>query len=324
MRRRDFISLFGGATLAWPLGARAQEPSRVYRLAIVTSAGRDEPATLAFLDELRAQGFVEGKNLEFVSGGFRFSNEQAAAMVPAIISAAPDAIVIAGDFIAEKFQKATKSTPLVVMTEDMVAAGFAASLSKPGGNITGISLMSPDLDGKRQDILIEAVPAARRIAVLADSNVATLGHLRALETSARSAHGKELLVVRAANANEVVPAMNDASRQGAAALNVLSSPMLHLNRRVIIERAAEQRLPAIYQWPETADEGGLLGYGPSYIEVFRQRARMVAKVLRGANPADLPIEQPSKFNLSINLKTVKAMSHTVPAALVLRADKLIE
>jgi putative tryptophan/tyrosine transport system substrate-binding protein len=322
MRRRDLISLFGGATLAWPLGARAQEPSRVYRLAIVTSAGRDEPATLAFLDELRAQGFVEGKNLEFVSGGFRFSNEQAAAMVPAIISA--DAIVIAGDFIAEKFQKATKSTPLVVMTEDMVAAGFAASLSKPGGNITGISLMSPDLDGKRQDILIEAVPAARRIAVLADSNVATLGHLRALETSARSAHGKELLVVRAANANEVVPAMNDASRQGAAALNVLSSPMLHLNRRVIIERAAELRLPAIHQWPETADEGGLLGYGPSFIEVFRQRARMAARVLRGAKPADLPIEQPSTFNLSINLKTAKAMSYTIPAALVLRADKLVE
>jgi putative ABC transport system substrate-binding protein len=324
MRRRDFIGFVSATTLAWPLSTWAQEHSRVYRLAIVTSAGRNEPATLAFLDEMRAQGFVEGKNLIFVSDGFRFDNEQAAAIVPAIIRAAPDAIVIAGDFIAEKFQKATRSIPLIVMTEDMVAAGFAASLAKPGGNITGISLMSPDLDGKRQDILIEAVPTAGRIAVLADTNVATLEHLRALETSARSAHGKELLVVRAANATEVVPAMNDASRQGAAALNVLSSPMLHLNRRVIIERAAELRLPAIYQWPETADEGGLLGYGPSYIEVFRQRARMVAKVLRGANPADLPIEQPSKFNLSINLKTAKAMSHTVPAALVLRADKLIE
>ena len=324
MRRRDFIGFVSATTLAWPLSTWAQEHSRVYRLAIVTSAGRNEPATLAFLDEMRAQGFVEGKNLIFVSDGFRFDNEQAAAIVPAIIRAAPDAIVIAGDFIAEKFQKATRSIPLIVMTEDMVAAGFAASLAKPGGNITGISLMSPDLDGKRQDILIEAVPTAGRIAVLADTNVATLEHLRALETSARSAHGKELLVVRAANATEVVPAMNDASRQGAAALNVLSSPMLHLNRRVIIERAAEQRLPAIYQWPETADEGGLLGYGPSYIEVFRQRARVVAKVLRGANPADLPIEQPSKFNLSINLKTAKAMSHTVPAALVLRADKLIE
>jgi len=245
-------------------------------------------------------------------------------MVPAIVKAAPDAIVIAGDFIAEKFQEATKSIPLVVMTEDMVAAGFAVSLAKPGGNITGISLMSPDLDCKRQDILIEAVPDTRRIAVLADSNVATLDHLRALETSARSTHGKELLVVRAVSATDIVPAMNDASMRGAGGLNVLSSPMLHLNRRAIIERAAELRLPAVYQWPETADEGGLLGYGPIFNEVFRQRARMVAKVLRGTTPSDLPIEQPTIFKLSINLKTAKAMNHTVPAGLVLRADKLIE
>src|SRR6516164_9548638 len=192
MRRRDFIALIGCAATTWPLGTSAQEPGRVYRLAIVTTAGRDEPPTLAFLDELRAQGFVEGRNLEFVSDGFRFNNEQAAAMVPAIVKAAPDAIVIAGDFIAEKFQEATKSIPLVVMTEDMVAAGFAVSLAKPGGNITGISLMSPDLDGKRQDILIEAVPDTRRIAVLADSNVATLDHLKFLDESARM-HGKEVV-----------------------------------------------------------------------------------------------------------------------------------
>ena len=323
MRRREFISLLSSAALAWPLSARAQEPGRVYRLAVVVTYGRDEPAALAFLDELRIQDFVEGKNLEIIPDGFRIRNDQAATVVPAIVKAAPDAIVSAGDFITQKFQETTKSVPLVVMTEDMVAAGFAASLARPGGNITGISLMSPDLDGKRQDILIEAVPNARRIAILADSNVRS-EHLRALETSARSSHGKELLVVRAANATEVVPAINDASTQGAAALNVLSSPMLHLNRRVIIERAAELRLPAIYQWPETADEGGLLGYGPSFIEVNRQRARMVARVLRGAKPADLPIQQPSTFNLTINLKTAKAMSHTVPAALVLRADKLIE
>jgi ABC-type uncharacterized transport system substrate-binding protein len=323
MRRRDFICFVGETALVWPLGARAQEPGRVYRLAVVITAGRDEPPTLAFFDELRVQGFVEGKNLEIIPDGFRIRNEQAATVVAAIIKAAPDAIVSAGDFITQKFQETTKSIPLVAMTEDMVAAGFAASLARPGGNITGISLMSPDLDGKRQDILIEAVPNARRIAVLADSNVATLEHLRALETSARSSHGKELLVFRAANANEVGPAIN-ASTQGAAALNVLSSPMLHLNRRVIIERAAELRLPAIYQWPETADEGGLLGYGPSFIEVFRQRARMAARVLRGAKPADLPIEQPSTFKLSINLKTAKARSYTIPAALVLRADKIVE
>lgn len=324
MRRRDFIRLVSGAAATWPLGAMAQEPGRVYRIAVVISTGRDEPPTLAFLDELRAQGFVEGKNLEFVFDGFRFNNEQAAAAVPVIVKAAPDAIVIAGDFIAEKFKEATKSIPLLVMTEDMVAAGFAASLAKPGGNITGISLMSPDLDGKRQDVLIEAVPDATRIAVLADSNVATLAHLKALESSARSAHGKELLVVRAAKAGEIVPAVNDASMRGAGGLNVLSSPMLQLNRRAIIERAAELRLPAIYQWPETADEGGLLGYGPSFIDVFRQRARMLVRVLRGAKPAELPIEQPTTFKLSINLKTAKAMGRTIPPGLVLRADKLIE
>jgi ABC-type uncharacterized transport system substrate-binding protein len=324
MRRRDFINLVGGTALAWPLGAQAQEPGRVYRLAVVVTAGRDELPTLAFFDELRAHGFVEGKNLEVVPDGFLIRNEQAATVVPAIVKAAPDVIVSAGDFITRKFQQETTSIPLVAMTEDMVAAGFAASLAKPGGNITGISLMSPDLDGKRQDILIEAVPNVRRIAVLADPNVATLEHLRALQTSAQSSHGKELLIFRVANANEIEPAINNANTQGATALNVLSSPMLHSNRRIIIERAAELRLPTIYQWPETAEEGGLLGYGPSFVEVFRQRARMAARVLRGTKPADLPIEQPSTFSLSINLKTAKAMSHTVPAALVLRADKLIE
>jgi putative ABC transport system substrate-binding protein len=322
MRRRDFITLVGGAAV-WPLIATAQEPGRVYRVAVVITAGRDEPPTLAFFDELRSQGFVEGKNLEFFAAGFRFDNARAAALVAEIINAGPDAIVSAGDFVTERFQKGTKSIPVIAMTEDMVAAGFAASLARPGGNITGISLMSPDLDGKRQDVLIEGAPDAQRIAVLADSNVATLDHLRNLETSARS-HGKELLVVRAAKTDEIVPAINDASRRGAGGLNVLSSPMLHGNRGAIIERAAELGLPAIYQWPETADEGGLLGYGPSFIDVFRQRARMLARVLRGAKAAELPIEQPTTFKLSINLKTAKAMNRTIPPGLVLRADRLIE
>ena len=322
MKRRDFIALLGGAAAAWPLTSRAQEPGRVYRIALALPVGRDELAGLALLDELRIQGFIEGKNLVII-GGPPTSNEQIATVVPAILQAAPDVIVTGGDVIAHAFQKATQSIPLVVMTEDMVAAGFAASLARPGGNITGISLMSPDLDGKRQDILIEAAPGARRIAALADSNVTTLSHLQALENSAR-AHGAELLVVRASNANELMPAMNDASTRGAVALNVLSSPMLTGNRRTIIERASELRLPAIYQWPETAEEGGLIGYGPSFIEIFRQRAGIAAKILRGAKPSDLPIEQPSKFKLVINLKTAKAINYTVPTGLALRADKIIE
>ena len=322
MRRREFIGLASCATLACSLGVHAQEAGRLYRVALVTPVGRDEPATLAFLDELRAQGFVEGKNLAIV-GGQPTSNEQVATVVPMILQTAPDAIVTGGDVIARAFQKATQSIPIIVMTEDMVAGGFAASLARPGGNTTGISLMSPDLDGKRQDILIEAVPGARRIAVLADSNVASLDHLKALEASARK-HGKELVVVRAASANDLTPAINEAGKQGAAALNVLSSPMLHLNRRLIIARAAEAKMPAIYQWPETAEEGGLLGYGPSFIDIFRQRAGIVVKVLRGAKPAELPIEQPTKFKLVVNLKAAKAINHTVPTGLVLRADTVVE
>ena len=322
MRRREFIGLASGATLACSLGVHAQEPSRLYRVALVMPVGRDEPASLAFLDELRAQGFIEGKNLAIV-GGLPTSNEQVATVVPLILQAAPDAIVSGGDVIARAFQKATQSIPIIVMTEDMIAGGYAASMARPGGNVTGISLMSHDLDGKRQDILIEAVPGARRIAALVDSNVANLEHLKALDASARN-HGKELLVVRAASASDLAPAINDAGNRGAAALNVLSSPMLHLNRRFIIARAAEARLPAIYQWPETAEEGGLLAYGPSFVDIFRQRAGIVVKVLRGAKPSELPIEQPTKFKLVVNLKTAKTINYAVPTSLVLRADTVIE
>ena len=322
MRRREFIGFVSCATLACSLRVHAQEAGRLYRVALAMPVGRDEPAILAFLDELRAQGFIEGKNLAIV-GGQPTSNEQVPTVVPLILQAAPDAIVSGGDVIARAFQKATQSIPIIVMTEDMVAGGYATSLARPGGNATGISLMSPDLDGKRQDVLIEAVPGARRIAALADSNVASLEHLKALEASARK-HGKELVIVRAASASDLAPAISEAGKQGAAALNVLSSPMLHLNRRLIIARAAEARLPAIYQWPETAEEGGLLAYGPSFIDIFRQRAGIVVKVLRGARPSELPIEQPTKFKLVINLKTAKAINYAVPTGLVLRADTVIE
>jgi putative ABC transport system substrate-binding protein len=322
MRRREFIGFAGGATLAWTLGVHAQEPGRLYRVAMVTPVGREEPASLAFIDELRAQGFIEGKNLAII-GGLPTSNEQIATVVPLILQAAPDAIVSGGDVIARAFQKATQTIPIIVMTEDMVAGGYATSMARPGGNATGISLMSPELDGKRQDILIEAVPDAKRIAALADSNVANLGHLKALEASARN-HGKELLVVRAASANDLAPAIKDARSRGAGALNVLSSPMLHLNRRLIIARTAEERLPTIYQWPETAEEGGLLAYGPSFIDIFRQRAGIVVKVLRGAKPSELPIEQPTKFKLVVNLKAAKTINYAIPTSFLLRADTVIE
>jgi putative ABC transport system substrate-binding protein len=232
-------------------------------------------------------------------------------------------ITTGGDLIASAFQKSTQSIPLVVITEDLVDAGFVASLARPGANITGVSLMSPQLDGKRQDILIEAVPGAHRIAALVDSNVSTSQHLKTLEQSARM-QGKELFVIRAVNAGEIRAAIKDAIAHGASALNVLGSPMLHLNRRIIIDQATAVRLPAIFQWPETAEEGGLLGYGPGFVELFRQQAAMVAKILRGTKPSDLPVEQPSRFKLVVNLKSAKAIGLKIPESFLARADEVIE
>ena len=323
MRRRDFIKIVAGSAVVWPIAVPAQEAGRTYRLGFLLPVASTSPAIVTFFDELRANGFVEGQNLVVAPGGFEVRNEQIAEVVAALVRSAPDAILSGGDLSTRALLKANQTIPIVVITEDVVAAGFAASLARPGGNVTGVSLMSTDLDGKRQDILIEAVPEAHRIAVLVDSNVATLQHLTELEESAK-ARGKELLIIRVVNGNDLEPAIRNATSQGAKALNVLASPMLFLNRRTIIDRAVEVKLPAIFQWPETAEEGGLLGYGPSFVDIFRQRASVVAKILRGTKPSEVPVEQPSTFKLVVNLKTAKAMNFNLPSGLLLRADKIIE
>jgi putative ABC transport system substrate-binding protein len=169
VRRREFITLLCGAAAAWPLAARAQEPGRTYRLGFLVPVPRETAAVAAFFNELRLNGFIEGQNLTVVPGGFDVRNEQLAEKAAALVKAAPDAIVAGPELQLQALQEMTRTVPLIGMTEDMVAAGLAASLARPGGNITGISLLSPELDGKRQDILNEAMPGARRMAALADS-----------------------------------------------------------------------------------------------------------------------------------------------------------
>jgi putative ABC transport system substrate-binding protein len=325
MRRREFIGLVGGAA-TWPLVAHAQEAGRTYRLGFLVPAARTSAAVAAFLDELRLGGFVEGQNLSVV-GGFAVTPEQIADGVAAVVKAAPDAIVCGPELYARALQAATRTIPLLSMSEDLVGAGLVASLAKPGGNITGISLLSPELDGKRQDILIEAVPGARRIAALADSASTPERHLHELQEAAR-ARRIELLTFAVSKPEDIARALNDAKAQGAEAINVLATSLFSVpgspNSRAVIERSAELRLPSIFQWPESAEVGGLVGYGPRFTQVYRQRARMIIKVLRGTKASDLPVEQPTNFELVINLKTAKAIGHEVPAALVLRADTIIE
>jgi putative ABC transport system substrate-binding protein len=213
------------------------------------------------------------------------------------------------------------------MTEDMVGEGLAASLARPGRNITGISLLSPELDGKRQDILMEALPGARQIAAMSDSKVTSSKHLQALQRAAQS-RGVQVLVFGVSKPDEIAAAIDAAKAAGAEAANFLATPLFSLpgtrNFQIVMERINALRLPSIFQWPETAESGAVLGYGPRFTDVYRQRAQMVAKVLRGARPSDIPVEQPNRYELVVNLKAAQAMGCQLATGLVLRADRLIE
>ena len=322
MRRREFITLLGGAA-GWPLAARGEQAGRTYKLAFLVPVSRDSPAIAAFFDELHLNGFIEGQNLSVIPDGFEVRNEQSAEVATALVKSAPDAILSGGDVAIRALQQATRTIPILGMTEDMVGSGLVASLARPGGNTTGISLLSPELDGKRQEILLEAVPATRRIAALADSNSTSDQHLLSLQDAAIS-RGVALVIAKVADSKEIAPSIKTARASGVEALNVLSSSMLFLNRQMIFASTTDLQMPTIYQWPEMAAEGGLLAYGPRFTQLFRQRARMVIKVLRGARAADLPVEQPARFELVINLKVGKTIRHEVPADLVLRANEVIE
>jgi len=325
VKRREVITLLGGAAalLAIPQPLAGQDAGRVFRVGFLTGAPREAATHTAFFDELRIFGFNEGRNLGVVAGGFGLRNEQLAEAAAALVKSAPDAIVSAGPLATRAAQAATKTIPILATSDDMVADGLVPSLRRPGGNTTGVSLLAYELDGKRQNILMEAVPGVRRIAALADPNVSTPEHIQTLKDAAR-ARGVELSIFSARTPEEITPAMNEARALGTQALNVLATPLFFFNRHTVIVHAAALRLPAVYQWPEMAEEGGLAGYGPRITQWYRQLARLLAKVLRGATPDDIPVEQPIHFELVINLQTAKAIGHEVPAGLVLRADKVIE
>jgi putative ABC transport system substrate-binding protein len=308
MNRRQFA---GGlvAAVALSPAVQAQPTERVYKVGFLLPSERDDYD--AFLDELRLSGFIEDKNLTLLPGSFNVRRDEVVQRAAMLVNGAADAIVSGPDVYAQTLLKATTSIPIIAMTEDMVSQGLATSLARPGRNITGINLLSPELDGRRQDILIEAVPGAKRMALLADANATSQAHLGRLQKEGQS-RGMELTVFSVTKPEEIKSAIEAAKASGAAAVNFLATPLFSVgsNARRIIEHLTELRLPSIFQWPETAQRGALMGYGPSRVALHRQRAQTVAKVLRGANPADMPIEQPAKFELVVNLRTAKAIDHT--------------
>ena len=324
MRRRELMLLLaGGAALLQGPAGRAQEPGRVYRLGVMHRGPREGVDFVALLDGLRQSGFVEGQNLR-VEGRFSMRDEDAAEVATELVATGVDAISTGSHHRTHAAQKATRTIPIVSVADDWVRSGLVSSLARPGGNTTGISILATELDGKRQGLLIELVPTARHIAVLANPGDTAPEELRALADAARE-RGIELSIRTASTPEEIVAALDAAKAGGAQALNVLASGLFNLNQRVIIERTSMLQLPAIYQWPEIAEAGGLSAYGPRYAEIYRQQvARQLVRIFRGAKPGDIPVEQPDKFELVINLKTAKALGLTVPETLLATADEVIQ
>jgi ABC-type uncharacterized transport system substrate-binding protein len=324
MKRREFITLIGGATAAKMLPVQAQELGRLYRLGSLHSAPREAPHQVAFFDEVRRLGFVEGQNLIVDWGGFGLRVDAFDEHARALVKARVDVIVVGGDAAVRAAQHATSEIPILGLTDDMVGQGFVRSLAKPSGNTTGVTILSAELDGKRQEILIEAMPRISRIAALVDSTITAPWHLEELAGAARG-RGITLSLHSVGRPEEITAAIDAAKASGAEALNVLASALLFNNRTIIFERVAALRFPAVYQWPEIADQGGLIGYGPRIIQLYRDvMARQVVKLMRGAKPADIPVEQPTKYELVINLKTAKALGLDIPPPLLARADEVIE
>ena len=316
MKRRDFITLLGGAA-AWPLAARAQQ-GRLPVVGVLRPVPKDvDQFAEPFRRYMRAIGWEDGRNVRFLFVWAEGRNERAPALAEQLIAQNVDVIVAFADPAIRAVQRATQTIPIV----GMVGSGLAASMARPGGNTTGVSILSPELDVKRLEILHEFAPQARRIAVLADPSI---NPNQAQLASAARELGVQLVVFEVQNPADIGGPLDAIAAARVEAVIVLASPQLNAARHVIIDRTRIARLPTIYQFPETAAEGGLLSYGPRVLLVYRHVVTLVDKILRGAKPADLPIEQPTKFELAVNLKTAIAIGITIPPTLLLRADEVIE
>jgi putative ABC transport system substrate-binding protein len=316
------IVLYAAALAVFlPMTALAQQAGRKYRL-VVLSFILGSPQLAGLFEVMAKAGFVEGDNL-IVDRYAAAVLEDPVALTAEFTKAKPDAIIAGGDALGRAASRATKTIPIIVNSDDLLRAGLIGSLAHPEGNVTGTSIFATELNGKRQDMLIELIPGIKRLATLADPGTAGPDRLAELVKGA-AAHGVEVLIYRATNAGEIAPAIEQARASGAQALNVLASAMFHANHRELIERVAAARLPAMFQWPEYVEEGALVGYGPRLGDIYRRLvAHQLIKVLRGVKPSDIPAEQPTDFEFGINLQTASKLGLTVPQTVLTLADQVI-
>jgi putative ABC transport system substrate-binding protein len=330
MERRRFIEVIAGGLVAAPLAAEAQQAVKIARIGFLTPNMAASPPHVreAFLQGLRDLGYVEGRNVVIEYRDAEGKSERFPALAAELVALKVDVIVAPGTPAALAAKQATRTLPIVFpIAGDPVTSGLVTSLARPGGNVTGLSILDPDLVGKCLEQLKQAVPGVSGVAVLWQPG--GLGErtdkdmLKGAEVAAR-ALGVRLQFVEARGPAEFDRAFSEMTRARAGALTVLPSTMFLHERRRLVDLAARNRLPAVYPWREAVDAGGLMAYGANIADLFRRAATYVDKILKGAKPADLPVEQPTKFELVINLKTAKALGLTIPQSVLGRADQVIE
>ncbi len=329
MRRREFLGLAATATAAWPLAVNAQQPAgKVSRIGYLASNLGNQGPVEAFRQGMRDLGYVEGRNLVIEYRDGQGKLEPLPALAAELVALKVDVIVASSTAAALAAKRVTSVVPIVFGTvPDPVSTGLVASLARPGGNVTGLSNLNADLVGKCLEYITQAIPGTKRVAVL--SQPGAFGEhteeemLKAAKVAAH-ALGIQLQFVEARSPNDIDKAFAEITGANPDAVIVLVSGMLLGERKRLVDLAAANRLPVLYTFRELADAGGLMSYGTSLADLFRRAASYVDKILKGAKPADLPVEQPVKLELVINLKTAKALGLIVPPTLVARADQVIE
>ena len=327
--RREFITLLGGAAATWPLVARAQQPERTRRIGILLPAAADHSEYQArvgvFLQGLAQSGWTIGRNVQIDTRWATTNHAELRRHAEELVALAPDVILAPGASALGPLLQATRTVPIVFpFVIDPVGAGFVDSLARPGGSATGFISFEYSLAGKWLELLKEIAPRVTRAAVLRDAAVASgIGQFGAIQSVAPS-FGVELSPVNVRDAAEIERAVAAFARSQNGGLILTSSGLSSVHRDLIVKLAAQHKLPAVYAFPYVATVGGLIAYGPDLIDQYRRAADYLDRILRGAKPADLPVQVPTKYELTINLKTAKALGLSVPPALLGRADEVIE
>jgi len=322
--RRELLAALGGAAAGWPLVARAQQPGKPPTIGFLgTDASVWRPWTAAFVGRLRELGWIEGRSIAIEYRWLEGRLDRVAEIAAEFVHLKVDCVVTNGDAVPT-IKKATSVIPIVfAIANDPVGGGLVASLARPGGNVTGLSGQATDLAAKRLELLREVVPRLRRLAIMLNvgypSAVLEMGEVQA----AARALGIEVAPLEIRRAEDVAPAF-DMLKAQADALYVVVDTLVSANRTRIITFALGARLPTIWNTRGFVQAGGLMSYGPNFLDLFRSTAGLVDKILRGAKPGDLPVEQPTKFELVINLTAAKALRLTIPESFLARADEVIE